>query len=236
MALSLEAVGKEFSLTRRSGFRFFESSLKRLQGAGVRSVFQVTLSAENLPELPRIVEYCLATPDLYAVIFLAYKAVGRGLGFRTPLSSVPASKLYPQLRTAFRALRAHTKVGYDCCLTPGIAGIDVELGFSGEDMLEGCSAARTSVGITTRLEVVPCTFATHVPLGNLDDRSFLEIWRGPQAEAFRAKLDALGDRSETCKACASRKGCLGGCPEWDLVRCPREPDQLVLTSSSMTRG
>lgn len=227
VALSLEDVGPGFAARRRLGFGFFEDALAKLQARGVRSVFQVTLSGENLPRLPAIVDYCLGVADLYGVIFLAHKPAGRGEGYDSPLSSVHPGELYPWLREAFLRLREHTRVGYDCCLTPGIAGIDVELGFGEEDQLEGCSAARSSVGIGVDLDVVPCTFLTHRPLGNLRARSFLDIWRGPEATAFRAGLDVLGDAREACSTCRLRSACLGGCPEWDLVRCTRRgpPDE-----------
>lgn len=240
VALSLEAVGNAFSARRRAGFSFFQSAREKLRAYGIPTVFQVTLSAENLPHLPSIVDYCLACPDLYGVIFLAYKPVGRGNGFNTSLSAVSPAELYPQLRDAFLRLVGHTRVGYDCCLTPGIAGIDVELGFSDRDLLEGCSAARTSVGITVELDVVPCTFATHRPMGNLRERSFMQIWHGPEAAAFRSRLDALGDRDGNCRACVSRKSCLGGCPEWDLIGCTlvaagsTRPDPSVAAGASAT--
>lgn len=221
VALSLEGVGPDFALRRRSGFRFFESSRARLREHGIPTVLQVTLSAENLPALPSIVDYCLAIPDLYGVIFLAYKPVGRGQAYHRSLSSVDPAVLYPQLRDAFLRLSAHTRVGYDCCMTPAITGIDVELGFEDQHLLEGCSAARTSVGITTGLDVVPCTFATHLPLGNLRTQSFEEIWHGQAAAAFRKKLDEHAEGRDACRQCPSRSSCLGGCPEWDLVGCTR---------------
>ncbi len=219
VALSLEGVGDDFARRRRAGFACFEQSLAALRRHGVRVVFQVTLGVENLPRLPSIVEYCLSVPDLYGVIFLAYKAVGRGVRFDSPLAALPPRELYPRLRDAFLRLSAHTRVGYDCCLTPGIAGIDEELDTIERNLLEGCSAARTSVGISTDLAVVPCTFLPDQPLGSLAERSFLEIWRGPEAEAFRARLDARAERDAECRGCPSQASCLGGCPEWELVRC-----------------
>jgi radical SAM protein with 4Fe4S-binding SPASM domain len=223
-------------LRRKSGFRFFESSLARLHDYAIPTVFQVTLSTENLSQLPAIVEYCLATPDLYGVIFLAYKPVGRGLGYHTSLSALAPAALYPLLRDAFLRLSAHTRVGYDCCMTPAITGIDVELGFEAQHLLEGCSAARTSVGITTSLDVVPCTFATHRPFGNLRTQSLLEIWHGKRAEAFRTRLDELGDSREACRMCPSRSSCLGGCPEWDLVGCTRAAATMSAACESEARS
>ena len=225
VALSLEDVGEGYAVRRKTGVGFFEATLAKLRAYGIRTVFQVTLSAENLPRLPAIVDYCLAVPDLDGVIFLAYKAVGRGDGYDTPLSAVHPDELYPWLREAFLRLSGHTKVGYDCCITPGIAGIDVELGFSDLDLLEGCSAARTSVGISADLEVVPCTFTTHLPLGNLGQRSFMEVWHDSPSAGFRTALDTQGDGRQACSGCRLRNSCLGGCPVWDLVRCTSRPPE-----------
>jgi radical SAM protein with 4Fe4S-binding SPASM domain len=236
VALSLEGLGTEFAKRRRAGFAFFESSARRLRDKGIRVVFQVTLSAENAPALPAIVDYCLACPDLYGVIFLAYKSVGRGEGFHTPLAALDPAHLYPLLRDAFLRLAAHTRVGYDCCLTPGIVGIDVEMGFGDRDLLEGCSAARSSVGVTTELDVVPCTFAVHRPLGSLRERTLMDIWNGAEARSFRERLDALGDRDEACRECPSRPSCLGGCPEWDLVRCSRGSESGPTCEPARPRG
>jgi len=132
---------------------------------------------------------------------------------------VPPAELFPTLRDAFVRLAEHTRVGYDCCLTPGIVGIEAELDFGAQDLLEGCSAARSSIGITTELEVVPCTFLPSRPLGNLRQQRFLEIWRGAPAEAFRDRLEARVQEQARCRGCGQKASCLGGCPEWNLVGC-----------------
>jgi radical SAM protein with 4Fe4S-binding SPASM domain len=222
VALSLEGLHEDFDRRRRSGFAFFQAMHDRLRAHGISTVFQVTLSVENMPCLASIVDYCLSCPDLYGVIFLAYKSVGRGEGYQTPLAAMPSPELYPMLRDAFLRLSGHTRVGYDCCLTPGIVGIDGDLGHGEANLLEGCSAARTSVGITTGLDVVPCTFLMNQPLGNLRRQTFMDIWRGEPANRFRRKMDAIVDEKEICRLCPSRRSCLGGCPEWDLIRCPRD--------------
>jgi radical SAM protein with 4Fe4S-binding SPASM domain len=218
VALSLEAVGDEFARRRRTGFAFFEQSLSRLLDVGISTVLQVTLSLENLPQLPSIVEYCLKLP-LYGVIFLAYKPAGRGRGFDQPLAAAPPEQLFPALRAALVRLTDHTRVGYDCCLTPGIVGIEEELDFAEEDQLDGCSATRSSVGISTDLDVLPCTFLDRRPLGNLRRQSFGEIWRGAAAESFRELLVGGVEREAACRDCRLRASCLGGCPEWNLVGC-----------------
>ncbi len=219
VALSLEGVYEEYDRRRKRGFAFFQEIHAAFREYGIPTVFQVTLSAENLPSLPRIVDYCLGCEDLYGVLFLAYKSIGRGEGYQTPLSRVGSGELFPALRDAFLKLSERTRVGYDCCLTPGIVGMDAAFGYHDPGAIEGCSAMRTSMGVTIDLDVVPCTFLSGHILGNLREQSLLEVWYGERTAAFRQKLDAQVDQDPRCRRCKSKKACLGGCPEWDLVRC-----------------
>jgi radical SAM protein with 4Fe4S-binding SPASM domain len=219
VALSLEGVYEDYDRRRKRGFAFFRETHDAFRSYGIPTVFQIALSAENLSSLPDMVDYCLACDDLYGVLFLAYKSIGRGEGFQTPLSQVRSSELFPLLRDAFQKLSAVTRVGYDCCLTPGIVGMDRAFGYDDPGVVEGCSAVRTSVGVTVELDVVPCTFLTHHVLGNLREQTLREVWQGERAAAFRARLDGLDEEQTECRDCVSRKACLGGCPEWDLVRC-----------------
>lgn len=219
VALSLEGVHEEFDRRRRSGFAFFETVHAQLRSHEISTVFQITLSVENIPSLTSIVDYCLSCPDLYGVIFLAYKPAGRGVNYQTLLSGMDSQSLFAALRDAFIKLSKHTRVGYDCCLTPGIVGMETELGHNEAHILEGCSAVRKSIGITPNLDVVPCTFLTHRSIGNLGEESFLDIWHGDRANEFRAMMDRVVDEREECRSCRWRTGCLGGCPEWDLVEC-----------------
>jgi len=53
VALSLEDVGEGFAKRRKAGFGFFEAALQKLRDHGIRTVFQVTLSAETSPACPR---------------------------------------------------------------------------------------------------------------------------------------------------------------------------------------
>lgn len=226
VALSLEDVFEAFDRRRRSGFAFFQTVHSQFRDYGISTVFQITLSVENVPSLASIVDYCLSCPDLYGVIFLAYKPAGRGEHYQTPLSGMDSDALFAELRDAFVKLSKHTRVGYDCCLTPGIVGMESELGHHDAHILEGCSAVRKSIGITPDLDVVPCTFLTHRSIGNLAEESFLEIWHGDRAHAFRAAMDRVVDEREECRNCRWRTGCLGGCPEWDLVRCNETRSQI----------
>lgn len=158
VALSLEGVGERYTQRRGLRFELLQERLTTLLDRGVATVLQVTLSQENFGELEQIVEFALSAPRLYGVIFLAYKQVGRGTGYHHTLSALEPARVYSELRQAFLALSRQTRVGYDCCLTPGVVGFEPTLDFAHSDQLEGCSAMRSSVGILPSLDLTPCTF------------------------------------------------------------------------------
>jgi len=223
VALSLEGVGERFSRLRGSSFAAFEARLARLVESGVATVLQVTLSRETFADLDAIVAFCLQQPRLYGVIFLAYKQVGRGLDCDHLLSELEPAGVHEKLRDAFLRLSRQIRVGYDCCLTPGIVGVEPTLGFSQEHQLEGCSALRSSVGILPSLDVTPCTFSGDLVVGNLADQPLHEIWRGEAAQAFRGQMRRHYEGDARCVSCASKLDCLGGCALFDLVRCRQRP-------------
>ena len=190
--------------------------------AEIPTVLQITLSRENLKNLPGLVEFCSGYPKLYGVIFLAYKSVGRGDGFNNPLSHVPKDILYPKMRDAFQALSKVTRVGYDCCFSPGIAGFEDEFNFSKADSIEGCSATRSSLGITSDLEVFPCTFTTHRKVGDLTRESLKDVWLSALSQNFRQKFHTQVSTNSSCRTCHRQANCLGGCPEFSLINCNRD--------------
>lgn len=219
VALSLEGVGDSFRRRRRLSFEFFEQCLARLLDAGLATVLQVTLSAESLAELDDIVQLCRQHPRLYGVIFLAYKEVGRGTHYHHVLARRDAAEVHHALRAAFATLGGHIRVGYDCCLTPALVGIEPEWCFTEDDQLEGCSAMRSSIGVLPNLGVTPCTFLPGAVAGNLREQSLRAIWTGAPAERFRSAMARHLAEGVGCRDCASRAACLGGCPAFDLVGC-----------------
>ena len=222
VAVSLEDIGDGFMTRRKSGFTLFEKAIQKLLKAEIPTVIQVTLSDENLDQLPQIADYCQQVKGLYGVIFLAYKSVGRGIGFNQPLAVRPAGEVFKRLRSTFLKLSKYTRVGYDCCLAPGIAGLDREMGFEEHDMLEGCSAMRHSFGIDTSLNVIPCTFVQDKVMGNLKDGDLGTIWDGQNGEAFRSRFANQVADNRSCSTCRSNQSCLGGCPVFSLVNCSRD--------------
>jgi len=49
-------------------------------------------------------------------------------------------------------------------------------------------------------EVIPYTRCYHVPLGNINDQPFLELWNGEKARAWRGDLRRNG-RFPACTRC-----------------------------------
>lgn len=222
IGMSLEGVGPEFDRWRRFGFERFRSAILTTRDAGIPTVLQITLSAANLPQLDEMVDFCLGNDHLYGVIFLAYKNVGRGTHAAASLGSLPPAQVSAALKRAFDRLSPVMRVGYDCCMTPGIAGVEAEHDFVDATHLQGCSATRGSVGISAALDVVPCTFTGGYALGNLRQRTLKDIWRGASCEAFRDRIHTKSVTNHACGGCAKRGGCLGGCPVFPLINCHRD--------------
>jgi len=220
IGLSLEATGTAYDRVRgKLGFKGFEKALQLLKEWNIPTVLQIVLSEDNFAELPKLVDYCLGYRHLYGVIFLAYKPVGRGKTFSRPLSTLPSETVKEQLALAFKKLSANTRVGYDCCMTPAVAGIQREMPFSDLSHLEGCSGMRGSCGVLPNLDVIPCTFTPNYTIGNLADNHILETWQSPVAESFRRKIFNRSITIPACASCSMKEHCYAGCPVMDLIKC-----------------
>ena len=222
VGISMEGVGEKYSEVRHHRFDKFVSSLDRMRETGVPTVIQVTLSAANLDQVDDIVDFCISRGDLYGVIFLAYKPVGRGETYSKALSSLDADYVSDVLGRAFKRLSEHMRVGYDCCMTPGVAGVEAAQAFADESNLEGCSALRGSVGISTSLDVIPCTFTWRHQIGNLKKDHLQDIWQNANAETFRGRIHAKSTTNASCSGCNKGQHCYGGCPVMPLINCHRD--------------
>jgi radical SAM protein with 4Fe4S-binding SPASM domain len=221
VGLSLEGVGDGFARFRKSGFRDFDRLLALILESDIPTVLQITLTAETLNALDEIVDYCLARPGLYGVIFLAFKPVGRGAQFGTPLAELPHSIVHAQLMRAFERLTGHCRVGFDCCLTPAVTGTGSGFDEHAAQYLEGCSALRTSIGLSHTLDVMPCTFTAKHKVGNLRQKHLAQIWRDLTTHEFRTTMAKIRTKSQHCADCGKYSYCLGGCPVMPLVDCAR---------------
>lgn len=220
VGLSLEAVGKAYNRVRgKLGFEGFKDALSRMRDWEIPTVLQIVLSEANFDDLPELVDFCLEQSPLYGVIFLAYKPVGRGETFTKPLSALDPARVSQGLGDAFQRLAPHTRVGYDCCATPAVAGVQKHLGFADISHLEGCSGMRGSCGVLPNLDVIPCTFTpTHI-MGNLREQSLDAIFAAPPARGFRDRIARRADKTPLCADCPLRAHCWAGCPVMDLATC-----------------
>ena len=222
VGISMEGVGKRYSRWRTWGFDNFIKALNRMHEADIPTVIQITLSARNIDELDEMVDFLLTQKHLYGVIFLAYKNVGRGITAANNLGTIDPAVVSPALKKAFDRLRPHMRVGYDCCMTPGIAGVEEEAEFADASSLEGCSATRGSVGVSAKLEVSPCTFTGEYHLGNLKEIHLRDVWQGKTSESFRRRIHFKSVKNTACGGCQKQGSCFGGCPVMPLVNCHRD--------------
>jgi radical SAM protein with 4Fe4S-binding SPASM domain len=224
VAVSMENTGERFSDWRNIGFERIEHAIRLLLSSSIRTVVQVVVSPANINDLDKIADFCLTRKRLYGVIFLAFKPVGRGVGFCKTLTDLDPAFVSMKLKTAFKRLSPHMRVGYDCCLAPAIASGDRNEGFVDNNHVEGCSALRGSLGLLPNLDVVPCTFLSQRKIGNLRNISLIDIWNNEAADAFRNSVSRRIAGRIGCNHCSIKYSCLGGCPEMDLVRCSGDID------------
>lgn len=179
-----------------------------------KTALQVTVDNKNIDQLDEIADYCLRFPNLYGVVFLAYKPVGRGEVFRGPLATLDPLYVKKRFSGVLARLGAVMKVGYDCCLSPALFGL------VDKHTIEGCSALRSSIGITAGLDVVPCTFVSSHVLGNLNESKLKEIFRmRGERERFIAAAASKLNKNLVCSSCDIKKECHGGCPVMSLTNC-----------------
>ena len=219
VGLSLEGVGEDYAAYRKSGFRRFEKNLALLLGHGIPCVLQVTLNTDTFARLDSITDYLKRQQGIYGVIFLAYKAVGRGRDFSQTLAALPHYEVNSRIERAFGELSEFTRVGFDCCLTPGVTGSGNAFDAHAARYLEGCSALRSSIGLLPNLDVLPCTFTPQHAVGNLREQKLGDIWHNLNTQRFRSDMAGRAEGNASCSSCAKHSYCLGGCPVYELVNC-----------------
>lgn len=212
VALSIEEIGKEFEKRRGFPFSDFVKSAKKLKAAGIKLVFQITLSKGNLSRVNQTVKYLLKYKP-YGILFLAYKPQGRGKNYDSPLSLASQQQVSQVLKSIFKDLKGKTKIGFDCCLTPALMNVEQNPSF------KGCSASRESVAIMPDLQVLPCSFLNNKEhFDNLNEKGLTDIWQSEKFNNFRKQISKKTSQA-TCMKCSQNNTCLGGCPAFELTKC-----------------
>ena len=213
VALSVEFIGEKFEERRGFPFKDFLKSVDKLKNNNIKLVFQVTISKSNLDDLKNTTSF-LSKLSPYGIVYLTYKPVGRGENFDSTLLSENKKETAKIIKDCFLLLQDETKVGYDCCL----ANILIGQGLSDDNLINGCSAVRSSLAVNRNMDVVPCSFSPMV-LGNLKKDSLQKIWNNELSHKFRNKFLDKTKNNSSCSACNYKYNCLGGCPEFDLIEC-----------------
>lgn len=83
---------------------------------------------------------------------------------------------------------------------------------SGSNKWSGCTAGRSTIGITSDGSIVGCLSMGNDQLfeGNIRDRSFIEIWEDPKSFKYNRRFK-MKDLGVNCQDCHYGKTCKGGC-------------------------
>lgn len=216
IALSVENIGADFEKRRGFPFATFEKNIAKLKMAGIKIVFQITISESNLDKTEETISY-LKKYQPYGFLFLAYKPQGRGLTYDKTLATINNNKVSQNIKSIFGYASKQTKIGFDCCLTPSLMDLNIE----NKKSFQGCTASRTSLAIMPNLDVMPCSFISKgAQFPNLKNHSLEEIWHGEFFNNFRNKIKQKAGQ-KTCSTCSDKEICLGGCPEFKLANCQK---------------
>lgn len=214
IALSVENIGADFEKRRGFPFATFEKNIIKLKTAGIKIVFQITISESNLNTINSTIGY-LKKYQPYGFLFLAYKPQGRGTTFDKALYGTEYEEVKKNISAIFAHADKKTKIGFDCCLTPALMDLNIE----NKKSFQSCTASRTSLAIMPNLDVMPCSFISKdSQFPNLRNQSLEKIWQGDFFDDFRKKIKQKTDQ-KICLTCPDKKICLGGCPEFNLANC-----------------
>lgn len=194
-------------------YRETAEAIARLQDHQIKTTVHYVLSTRSLATAGQ----WLRSPPQFlvqagSVVFLAYKAVGRGANKALLLHDADDLRRFFELACGREtALR----VGFDSCLAPAIASYTSVSPTS----YDACEAARFSMFISEDMRAYPCSFMAADHAGQpLNSGNMAEVWcDGKLFQHVRNRLQA-----STCSGCEHTHVCLGGCPVFPkLAVCSR---------------
>ncbi|BCJ56073.1 heme d1 biosynthesis radical SAM protein NirJ2 [Actinoplanes sp. NBRC 14428] len=199
--VSLDGLREQHDRLRRwpGLFDRVQRTIDTVAGSGVRVHVCCTITQLNVDDLEEFVAY-VATRPVRRINFSRYVPTGRG----TALLDIgdarwrEVAERCMALRDAYAGrLEITTHLAQQILVDPCVAGLP---GFV------GCQAARGQGAVTATGDVLPCVLLP-VPMGNIRQRPFAEIWRdSPVAARLRDRASLSG----ACGSCALRERC-GGC-------------------------
>ena len=178
-------------------------AIKMLLDAGVKTNIHYVLSNTTIDEALIRMKYNGFPKGINAVVFLLHKPVG--LGTEEDVLKVDD----PRVAEFFELVDKGNfpfKIGFDSCSIPGVLKWSKHIDPCSIDTCEG---SRFSMYITPDMKALPCSFDNQDQrfAYQLDDKHTIEdAWNSPQFNKFRDSL------RYSCKGCANRALCMGGCP------------------------
>ncbi len=167
------------------------------------------VAQETYDDTLKLIEAIRVDPrfhGVYAVVFLALKQKGRGIGYH-PLSADQFGKL------ANKVIDSGKNLGFDSCSAyKVIQAYKDHPNFTNIEMsIESCESSLFSAYINVQGEIFPCSFIEGIPGWEngipLDDtkdfgEDFLEdIWYHPKLKGFREKLLKTATNPYNCRTC-----------------------------------
>lgn len=202
----LEATARFCGAVAVSAYEPYEhlwTAVDRLISFGIKTNVHFVLDSTSVDTA---IEWLLHPPAsllaLNAVIFLNYKAVGRG---RDPKRLLRESDRCKDLLGQTFNKQLPFKIGFDSCMVSGFASSEkIE-----KSLYDGCEAGRFSMFISEKLQAYPCSFMETAFRGiPVAKDNMLDIWKSSTLFAeIRRKLN-----EQPFQQCDTHELCKGGCP------------------------
>jgi len=192
---------------------YTEKAIDLLLNAGVKTNIHYVLSNKSIDDAIDRLKNDSFHKGINAVIFLLYKPIGLGKEENMLTTDNPKVKEFFSL---IGNIKCSHKIGFDSCSCPGIINYSNNVNLMSIDYCEG---GRYSAYIDANMNMMPCSFANQNPewYTNLRLYTIQEAWNNDIFNKFRYSL------SNSCKSCAQREFCAGGCPLMrNIVLCDSE--------------
>jgi radical SAM protein with 4Fe4S-binding SPASM domain len=180
--------------------------VKRLQKAGFSPVVRTVVSKLNIDDLEKM-DTMLMQLDIKYHVLTRFLPLGRGKENRGTLMTTPEEnkKAFEYVTKKRSELR---KKNYFLSLDETFPLTLAQIGLKGTDLVKGlCPAGVAICMVATDGTVIPCPYFRDYVIGNLRERTFIDIWDDPALSTFR--------RDEPLYQCAACENfgttCAGGC-------------------------
>jgi radical SAM protein with 4Fe4S-binding SPASM domain len=175
------------------------SAVHNLVTAGVRTTVGYTPMKPNLDEAPAMIDLAYRL-GANKINLTEYVYTSRG-GIDLMPSPLQLGKLMYFWTRAGDEWRGRLEVDWHDCR------VGLILPAAEADPYKGCGAGYTHCRVTVDHDVTPCVVLP-IPVGNLREKTFAEIWReAPELQRIRARENIT---SGNCATCAFKPKC-GGC-------------------------